>query len=136
MGTHEKSLTLPTVQAVEQKLEKAGATVIMTRTDNSYIPLQQREDISNQNHADAFISFHYNWSDESSVNGLTDFYYQKSNNPLASDILNEVTKTTGLNNIGKNSMTCMFYETMLNQLQHTLRKSYAQFLQYPYISNL
>jgi N-acetylmuramoyl-L-alanine amidase len=64
VGTHEKPLTLPKIQAVEQKLENAGANVIMTRTDDTYIPLQQHEDISNQNHADAFISFHYNLSDE------------------------------------------------------------------------
>lgn len=99
-GTHEKSLTLPTVQAVEQKLKDAGAIVYMTRNDDTYIPLNQRSGLANQIHADAFISFHYNWSQDSSANGLTSFYYQKSNNPLASDILNEVVKTTGLKNDG------------------------------------
>ncbi|MGG3470245.1 N-acetylmuramoyl-L-alanine amidase [Neobacillus pocheonensis] len=100
VGTHEKSLTLPTAEAVKQKLENAGANVIMTRTDDTYVPLQQRADISNQNHADAFISFHYNWSSDPSVNGITDFYYQQSGNPLASDIINEVVQATGLNNDG------------------------------------
>jgi N-acetylmuramoyl-L-alanine amidase len=101
LGTHEKTLTLPTAKVVEQKLENAGANIIMTRTNNTYIPLQQRADLSNQNHADAFISFHYNWSNDPSVNGLTDFYYQKSkDNPLATDILNEVARTTGLKNDG------------------------------------
>ncbi|MCQ6280791.1 N-acetylmuramoyl-L-alanine amidase [Bacillus sp. EB600] len=101
IGTHEKTLTLTTAQVVEQKLENAGAIVIMTRTNDTYIPLQQRADLSNQNHADAFISFHYNWLNDPSVNGLTDFYYQKSkDNPLASYILKEVVKTTGLNNDG------------------------------------
>ena len=101
VGTHEKSLTLPTAELVEQKLENAGAKVIMTRTSDTYIPLQQRADLSNQNHADAFISFHYNWSNDPSVNGVTDFYYQNSNSLLlASDILNEVSKTTQLNNDG------------------------------------
>jgi N-acetylmuramoyl-L-alanine amidase len=100
-GTHEKTLTLLTAELVEQKLENAGAKVIITRNNDTYIPLQQRADLSNQNHADAFISFHYNWSNDPSVNGLTDFYYQKLNNLLlASDILNEVVKTTQLHNVG------------------------------------
>jgi N-acetylmuramoyl-L-alanine amidase len=100
VGTHEKSLTLPTAEVIKQKLENAGATVIMTRTDDTYVPLLQRAGLSNQNHADAFISFHYNWSSNPSVNGITDFYYQQSSNSLASDIINEVVQTTGLNNDG------------------------------------
>ncbi|MCQ6281951.1 N-acetylmuramoyl-L-alanine amidase [Bacillus sp. EB600] len=101
VGTHEKTLTLETAQIVKQKLKNAGANVIMTRTNDTFIPLQQRAEISNKNHADAFISFHYNWSNDTSVNGVTDFYYQKSkDNELASDVLNEVVKATKLNNIG------------------------------------
>lgn len=101
IGTHEKTLTLETAKVVEQKLENAGANVIMTRTNDIYISLPQRAEVANKNHADAFISFHYNWINDPSVNGLTDFYYQKTkDNSLALDILNEVVKTTGLNNIG------------------------------------
>jgi N-acetylmuramoyl-L-alanine amidase len=101
VGTHEKTLTLATAVVVAQKLENAGANVIMTRTDDTYIPLPQRAELSKQYHADAFISFHYNWSNDPSVNGLTDFYYQKARDTsLASDILEEVIKTTGLNNVG------------------------------------
>jgi len=101
VGTFEKTLTLATANVVEKKLEDAGATVIMTRTDDTYIPLMKRAEISNQNHADAFISFHYNCFNDPSKNGLTDFYYQKSKDyDLATDILNEVVKTTGLNNDG------------------------------------
>lgn len=98
--TPEKSLNLPTTEAVKQKLESAGAKVILTRTNDTYIPLEQRARISNLNHADAFISFHYNWSNNPSVNGITDFYYQKSSNPLATAILNQVAKETNLTNLG------------------------------------
>ncbi|MED4224797.1 N-acetylmuramoyl-L-alanine amidase [Neobacillus cucumis] len=101
VGTHEKTLTLETAKIVEQKLEKAGANVIMTRSDDTFIPLEQRAAIANQNHADAFISFHYNCSNDPSVHGITDFYYNKSkDSDLASDILNEVIKITNLNNLG------------------------------------
>jgi N-acetylmuramoyl-L-alanine amidase len=101
VGTYEKTLTLATAQVVEQKLEKAGANVIMTRTDDTYIPLEQRAELSNKNHADAFISFHYNWIEDPTINGLTNFYYQNSKDySLATDLLNEIVKTTGLNKDG------------------------------------
>ncbi|MDP4154439.1 MAG: N-acetylmuramoyl-L-alanine amidase [Bacillota bacterium] len=101
VGTYEKTLTLATAQVVEQKLKNAGANVIMTRTNDTYIPLGQRAELSNKNHADAFISFHYNCYNDPSIKGLTDFYYQHSkDSALAADILNEVVKTTGLNNDG------------------------------------
>jgi N-acetylmuramoyl-L-alanine amidase len=101
IGTYEKVLTLATAKAVEQKLQNAGANVIMTRTNDTYIALNKRAEISNQNHADAFISLHYNCYNDPSINGLTDFYFQKSkDNSLATDILTEVVKTTGLNSDG------------------------------------
>lgn len=100
-GTHEKALTLSIAKVVEQKLKNTGAHVLMTRPDDTYISLEQRANLSNQNHADAFISFHYNWSNDPSVKGLTDFYYQKSkDDSLAENILNEVAKQTKLNNAG------------------------------------
>lgn len=101
VGTPEKTLTLETAQVVEQKLKNAGANVMMTRSDDTYISLPQRADVANKNNADAFISFHYNWANDTSVNGLTDFYYHKTKDEsLASDILSELAKTTSLKNIG------------------------------------
>ncbi|MEH7415710.1 N-acetylmuramoyl-L-alanine amidase [Neobacillus drentensis] len=99
-GTPERSLNLPTVEVVKQKLEAAGAKVILTRSNDIFIPLEQRANVSNQNRADAFISFHYNWSNNPAVNGITDFYYQNSSNPLATAILNQVAKETKLTNLG------------------------------------
>ena len=100
-GTSEKTLTLATAQAVKQKLQNAGANVILTRTSDFFVPLQQRPSISKENHADAFISFHYNWVDDPTVNGVLGFYYRQTKDSLlASTILNEVAKSTGLNNDG------------------------------------
>jgi N-acetylmuramoyl-L-alanine amidase len=100
-GTHEKDLTLATAKAVEQKLKNAGVNVIMTRDDDTFISLKQRSDLSNRVHADAFISFHYNWANDPTVSGLTDFYYNPSRDQsLASDVLNGVVNTTGLKNMG------------------------------------
>jgi N-acetylmuramoyl-L-alanine amidase len=42
VGTHEKSLTLPTAEVVNKSLKNAGAKVVLTRTNDTYIPLEQR----------------------------------------------------------------------------------------------
>ncbi len=100
-GTSEKTLTLATAQAVKQKLLNAGATVILTRTTDDFVSLQQRPVVSKRSNADAFISFHYNWVNDPMVNGVLGFYYQQTkDNLLASSILNAVAKATGLNNDG------------------------------------
>ncbi len=100
-GTHEKTLNLATAAKVEQRLERAGALVIMTRTTDIFIPLEDRAAVSNENHADAFISFHYNWSDDPEAKGISDFYYQAARDHLlAANILNEVAKSTGLEDNG------------------------------------
>ncbi|MFQ3544214.1 N-acetylmuramoyl-L-alanine amidase [Halobacillus rhizosphaerae] len=100
-GTHEKTLNLATAATVEQRLEGAGALVIMTRTTDIFIPLEDRAAVSNENHADAFISFHYNWSNDPSAKGISDFYYQASRDHLlAANVINEVAKSTGLEDNG------------------------------------
>ncbi len=100
-GTPEKILTLQTAQAVQEKLEKAGAHVIMTRSGDTYPTLQDRVTLSNQSQADAFISFHYNSSPLHFINGINDFYFNKNRDSrLASDILKGVVQATGRHNRG------------------------------------
>lgn len=62
----EKNVTL----AIAKKLKIAidtgikGLNTIMTRTDDTFIPLNQRSAIANQNHGNLFISIHCNSSPE------------------------------------------------------------------------
>ena len=101
LGTTEKELTLGTALKVEQKLEAAGAKVIMTRTEDTYPSLQDRVDVAEHSQADAFISLHYNSSPFPFIKGLTSFYYNKAKDQsLASDLLDEVSQSTGLGSRG------------------------------------
>ncbi|HEU4754799.1 MAG TPA: N-acetylmuramoyl-L-alanine amidase, partial [Armatimonadota bacterium] len=56
----EKNLTLQMCNALKQELEARGARVVMTRSTDDYVSLQQRVDIANGCGADLFISIHLN----------------------------------------------------------------------------
>lgn len=61
VGWHyEKSYTLPLAFELREQLRKAGFNVIMTRTNDEYVALSNRPALANQQHADLFISLHFN----------------------------------------------------------------------------
>lgn len=80
-GTDEKDITLKTAQLLISKLKRAGATVISTRESDTYVDLRKRVSISHQYTADAFISLHYDATEDNSISGVTTYYakdFQKS----------------------------------------------------------
>jgi len=54
--------------------------VIMTRSDDEYVGLTARAEISNRADADAFISYHFNSADNDSANGFEIFTTPAQNN--------------------------------------------------------
>lgn len=68
-------MNLDTALEVANNLKQEGATVILTRSTDTFLELSERVDISKQSNANAFISMHYNYSTNSSVNGIETYYY-------------------------------------------------------------
>jgi N-acetylmuramoyl-L-alanine amidase len=100
-GTVEKDLTLQTVKNIQQELLKLGATVILTREDDTYIELEDRVSISQKQWADLFISIHYDSALTSAAKGITTFYYQNNKDkPLAEAIHESLIKKTKATNRG------------------------------------
>ncbi|WP_188496363.1 N-acetylmuramoyl-L-alanine amidase [Pullulanibacillus pueri] len=95
-GLYEKTLTIQMAQAVAEQLREAGATVVMTRSDDSYVTLANRVSVSGSYPADAFVSIHYNASPILSTSGITTYYYDDSSQGLAQDIQQELAQQTGL----------------------------------------
>jgi N-acetylmuramoyl-L-alanine amidase len=86
---YERDVNLACALVLEQKLKAAGANVIMTRTtDEQTVSLADRAKLSNDNHADAFVSIHQNmFEDDPSIHGTSSYYYQSDvSHTLASDI--------------------------------------------------
>lgn len=63
--TNEKDLTLKTAEILSHHLRSAGAEVVMTRQSDVYVDLRHRVSESHQVAADAFISIHYDATEDS-----------------------------------------------------------------------
>jgi N-acetylmuramoyl-L-alanine amidase len=74
-GLMEKDLVLDVALRLGKLLEqKLGAEVVYTRHDDTFIPLEERTAIANQNQADLFISIHANSSPDPSARGVETYY--------------------------------------------------------------
>ena len=56
----EKQYTLPLAEELAAQLETAGFKVILTRTNDTFVALEDRPALANRQKADLFISLHFN----------------------------------------------------------------------------
>lgn len=83
----EAEITLSTSLLLERRLQDAGANVVMTRDDDSFVTLNDRAVISESAYADAFISIHYDAMDiPNSMSGTTTYYFSENERELAETI--------------------------------------------------
>ncbi len=61
-GVQEKQLTLELARELAGKLGRLGVQTLLTRGDDTLVPLDNRPALANQNRADLFISIHLNSS--------------------------------------------------------------------------
>lgn len=72
----------------------------MTRTDETFVSLDDRASFANNLNADLFISLHANKADSSSASGTESFYYHTNSQTLAQIIHKHVLKAAGLKDRG------------------------------------
>ena len=74
-GTLEKNVTLGVARRLRAALEaRLGARVILTRTGDTVVPIDERAAVANNNKADLFISLHANSSRSSARRGAEVFH--------------------------------------------------------------
>lgn len=74
-GLLEKDLVLSLGLGLKSMIEeKVGADVVLTRGDDTFVPLEERTAIANRHKADLFISIHANSSRNRSVSGVETYY--------------------------------------------------------------
>src|SRR5690625_308581 len=97
----EKDYTLTTVKIIADKLRQSGAEVILTRTNDTSLSLENRVKISHAHLTDAFISIHYDAFETEDTHGVSTHYYGSHGSlKLAQTIQNELSAYTGLKNRG------------------------------------
>ncbi|HVJ06091.1 MAG TPA: N-acetylmuramoyl-L-alanine amidase [Candidatus Saccharimonadales bacterium] len=86
-GLLEKTLVLDVALRLGKLLKgKMGADVIYTRDDDTFIPLETRTAIANQQQADLFISVHANSSQDPSARGVETYYLNFNPSPDALEV--------------------------------------------------
>jgi N-acetylmuramoyl-L-alanine amidase len=74
-GLEEKDLVLEVSLRLGRLLERRlGADVVYTRADDTFVPLETRTAIANQEQADLFISVHANSSHDPEARGVETYY--------------------------------------------------------------
>lgn len=91
-GLREKDVTMDIAVKLQSLLqERLPVQVIMTRTDDSFVSLEERAAIANRSKADVFISIHVNAAFRSQAVGFETYYlsYEPSDNDARASALRE-----------------------------------------------
>jgi len=115
-GTHslgspkyqEKYLNMSTALLVKSFLQKFGYKVLLTRTDDTFIPLDKRALFANDKNSRLFVSIHYNSAPNKDAEGIEIFFYRNQecqqrsvqSKQLAQYILDKIIQNTNAKSRG------------------------------------
>jgi N-acetylmuramoyl-L-alanine amidase len=85
-GANEKDLVLDMAKRLKKALEWKGFRVVMTRSTDVFIPLDNRVAISNRTYNSIFVSVHVNWDRRRSGHGVETFYCSPRSYRLAANV--------------------------------------------------
>jgi N-acetylmuramoyl-L-alanine amidase len=95
-GLMEKELVLDVALRLGRLItRKLGAEVVYTRSSDSFIPLEERTKIANDQRADLFISVHANNSSESTATGVETYYFNLTSDKKGLDLATRENATAG-----------------------------------------
>jgi N-acetylmuramoyl-L-alanine amidase len=101
-GITESELVLDVAQRLEKLLLKQpGVEVVMTRRSDTYVALEERTAIANQQHADLFLSIHANASPNSKLGGVETYFLDFASSPDAEAVAARENSASGraMNNL-------------------------------------
>ena len=73
-GMVEKNLTLDVAHRVERLLQGRGLVVALTRADDTYVSLQDRATMANNQPESVFVSIHFDEGGRSAATGIETYY--------------------------------------------------------------
>jgi len=99
-GINEKDLTLDMTQRVTSILKSKGYKVAMTRSDDTYLDLQERCDFTEAENPEIFVSIHVNSAVAKDPYGIETHYYHEESKELADIIQKHLVKNIDTKNRG------------------------------------
>ena len=95
-GLYEKDLVLDISQRLATLIQdRLGSEVLLTRNDDTFVPLEGRTKIANDYKADLFLSIHANSSPVKSVTGVETYYLNFTTSRSALDVASRENAATG-----------------------------------------
>lgn len=86
-GLHEKNVNLTIARHVKTILvNRFKYSVVMTRKDDTFIPLKERSAIANNRNADLFVSIHANAAPRKSAHGIETYFLGTTHNDRALEV--------------------------------------------------
>jgi len=128
-GFYEKTVNLDVAIQIADLLRDKGHRVIMTRTGDVFIELEERAYIANRAKADAFISIHSDSSARSSTNGFTVYTARSGSSWAANNLAEAIDECMGKTSINSNGVKQADYRVLI----HT--KCPAVLVELGYLSN-
>ena len=108
---YEKDITLAIGRRLRDTLERSGATVLMTRNDDTLPSVRARPMLANAHHADLFVSIHCDSSGGQNTHSGTTVYFHAQSDTcrlMAADIGRRVSESAGIGYNGIKSDTIRF----------------------------
>lgn len=137
-GLKEKNIVLKVAKKLALILrKKLDCRVILTRSTDVFIPLEERTAIANKNDADLFVSLHVNADPDAEASGFETYYLNLTSNPEAMRVAAYENETSThqisemkniLSSILKNSKiqeSSRLAEQVQEALIHGLRKDFT-----------
>jgi len=82
-GGAEKIATLDVAKRLSRKLRESDLNIVMTRSTDVFIPLEQRVVIENEQKNSIFVSIHFNDSRRRGIHGFETYYHSANSYDLA-----------------------------------------------------
>jgi N-acetylmuramoyl-L-alanine amidase len=99
-GGAEKNATLDVATRLAAKLRESQFRVVMTRSNDTFIPLDERAAISNRQKNAIFVSVHFNDSGRRGIRGFETYYHSPVARTLAYRIQQHLMTLPGASNRG------------------------------------
>jgi len=82
-GGAEKIATLDVAKRLSRRLRESDLKIVMTRSTDVFIPLEQRVAIENEQKSSIFVSIHFNDSRRRGIRGFETYYHSANSFDLA-----------------------------------------------------